>query len=305
MKRKVIQIADSTQLISLPRKWALQHGVKKGDEVDIQEEGNKIVISTNTISQKETKEIDVSNLEPMILRCIVALYKKGIDEIKVIFDKPELITPVQKVIGKEAVGFEITDQGKNYCIIKHVSGELEDFDPVLRRTLLLLLSMADKSYDAIKNNRFEELKNIAFLEEANNRFTTSCRRFLNKKGYKNPRIIGPLYYIVEELENLADEYKYLCIHLYELKGKKIKMNKDVVEIYRKINELLKIYYDVFYKFDDKKVAFIGKERKELVEEIFKLMERNKEPNNLILLHYLMTIMQKIFCLVGPYLVVAL
>ena len=33
MKRRVIQIGNSTQLISLPRKWAQQFGVKKGDEI--------------------------------------------------------------------------------------------------------------------------------------------------------------------------------------------------------------------------------------------------------------------------------
>jgi len=305
MKRSVIQIANSTQLVSLPRKWAVHHNIQKGDELDIKEEGNKIIVTTDSISKKETKEIDVTNLEPMILRCIVALYKKGVDEIKVIFNKPELVTSVQRLIGKEAVGFEITDQGKNYCIIKHVSGELEDFDPVLRRTFLLLLSMASRSYDAIKEGKFEQLKNIAFLEEANNRFTTSCRRFLNKKGYKNHRVIGPLYYIVEDLENLADQYKYLCMHLYKLKGKKITLDKNILEIYKRINQLLKSYYEIFYKFDDKSVAEIGKERKELVDKIFKLIETNKDPYNFIVLHYLMTIMQKIFCLVGPYMVVAL
>lgn len=305
MKRKVIQIANSTQLVSLPRKWAIEHGVKKGDEIDVKEEGNRIIISTDSFSEKEKREIDVSNLEPMILRCIVSLYKKGIDEVKVIFNKPELISSVQKVIGKEAVGFEVIDQGKDYCIIKHVSGELEDFDPVLRRTFLLLLSMANRSYDAIKEGKFDQLQNIAFLEEANNRFTTSCRRFLNKKGYKNPRIIGPLYYIVEDLENLADQYKYLCMHLYKLKGKKIKIDRNILEVYRRVNELLKSYYEIFYKFDDKKISFMGKERKELVEKIFKLIKTNKDPSNFIMLHYLMTITQKIFCLLGPSLVIAL
>ena len=33
MKRKVIQIAESTQLISLPRRWAMKCNVKKGDEL--------------------------------------------------------------------------------------------------------------------------------------------------------------------------------------------------------------------------------------------------------------------------------
>ena len=56
----------------------------------------------------------------------------------------------------------------------------------------------------------EETFNIAFLEEANNRFTTTCRRLLNKKGYKEYKKLGPLYYMIEELENIADQYKYLC-----------------------------------------------------------------------------------------------
>jgi len=305
MKRRVIQIANSTQLVSLPRKWAVQNNIKKGDEVDVVVDGNKIVISSDSIQQEETREIDVSNLGSMILRYIVALYKKGIDEIKVVFNKPELISSVQKVIGKEAVGFEITDQGKDYCIIKHVSGELEDFDPVLRRTMLLLLSMADRSYEAIKEGKFEQLQNIAFLEEANNRFTTSCRRFLNKKGYKNPRIVGPLYYIVEDLENLADQYKYLCMHLYKFSGKKQKVNKNVLDIYQRVNQLLKTFYEIFYSFDDKKVAWIGAERKDLVDKIFKIIESNRDPSNFVVLHYLLTIMMKVFCLVGPAMVVAL
>ena len=32
VQRKVIQIAESTQLISLPRKWAVKHNIKKGDD---------------------------------------------------------------------------------------------------------------------------------------------------------------------------------------------------------------------------------------------------------------------------------
>ena len=47
MKRKVIQIADSTQLISLPRKWALKYGIKKGDELDVEEQGSNVLVSTS------------------------------------------------------------------------------------------------------------------------------------------------------------------------------------------------------------------------------------------------------------------
>ena len=137
IKRSVIQIANSTQLISLPRKWAQKYDIKKGDELEVEEQGNKIVVGTEKDFKIEKVELDISDLEPMILRCIVALYRRGVDEIRVTFNKPELIESIQKVIGKEAVGYEIIEQGNNYCVIKHVSGELEDFEPILRRTFLL------------------------------------------------------------------------------------------------------------------------------------------------------------------------
>ena len=35
MKRKVIQIAESTQLVSLPRKWALANNIRRGDELEV------------------------------------------------------------------------------------------------------------------------------------------------------------------------------------------------------------------------------------------------------------------------------
>ncbi len=305
MRRKVIQIAESTQLVSLPRKWALQHNIKKGDELEIEEKGSQIIISTEKGPPVEKAELNMEHLEPMTLRYIVALYKKGVDEISVTFDHPTKIKVVQDSIGKEAVGFEITEQTPTSCIIKHVSGELEDFDPILRRTFLLLDSMAKQTYEALKNDRLDDLKNAAFLEEANNRFTTTCRRLLNKKGYKDNKKIGPLYYIIEDLENIADQYKYLCMYFYQKKDKKIKFNKKALAIFKDTNDLLSKFYELFYKYDVGKVVNMGILRKEIIQTAFKLFENSKNPDDTVLLHYSLTIMQKVFCLAGPYLVIAL
>jgi phosphate uptake regulator len=305
VKRRVIQIANSTQLISLPRKWAKQYNIKKGDELELEENGSKITISTESGFQIEKVELDITNLDPMILRCVVALYKKGVDEIRLTFNKPDLIYSIQKAIGKEAVGYEITEQGKDYCVIKHVSGELEDFDSILRRTFLLLISMANESLDSIKNDELGNLKNIAFLEEANNRFTTTCRRLLNKKGYKDARKIGPLYYIIEEIENIADQYKYLCNYLYDLRSKKPKISKESLKLYEETNKMLKTFYELFYKFDEEKLVAIGLQRKMLVERYLQTIQKKAGTADNLILHQLFTIMQKTFCLIGPYLVIRL
>ena len=63
IKRKVIQIANSTQLISLPRKWSQQYGINKGDEVNVDEQRSKIIISIEKAAELKSVEIDVTGLD--------------------------------------------------------------------------------------------------------------------------------------------------------------------------------------------------------------------------------------------------
>src|SRR3989344_7038203 len=89
MKRKVIQIAGSTQLISLPRQWAQKYGVKKGDELDVEEEGSKIIVRTENEVPYNEIEIDVTNLDKSsIMHSIRGLYRCGYNTLKITFNKP-------------------------------------------------------------------------------------------------------------------------------------------------------------------------------------------------------------------------
>lgn len=302
MKRKVIQIADSTQLVSLPRKWAKLHNIKKGEELDVEICGNKVIVSTGKEIEQEPSNLNAKNLYPMIRRSIHALYKKGVDEIRVEFDE-KTSHYVQSALGKEAVGFEIVDQSPISCTIRHVGGELDDFDSILRRTFLLLINMAEETHNAIKKGDFVALRNTMFLEESNNRFTTGCRRLINKK--KNEPLMGPLYYIVEELENIADYYKYLCAYFYDKRDEIKKVSPDVLKMFEKVIEMTRLFYETYYKFDQNKIRKIGELRKHNLKKGMELMEKKLKPYEHMLLHDLLTINQKVFCLVGPYLVMKL
>lgn len=305
MKRKVIQIANSTQLVSLPRKWTQKYGVKKGDEIEVEEKGNRILLSIDKGLEINKKEIGAEKLGLMLSRCIYAIYKQGVDEIRVNFNSQASLKIIQDSLGKETVGYEIIDQGENYCVIKNVTGDLEDFNSILRRTFLVLMTMANESLENIRKGDFIHLRNVAFLEESNNRFTTTCRRLFNKKGSSEYVYIGPIYYIIEEIENIADQYKYLCNYLNGLKDKKIKINGEVLELCSRVNGMLRAFYDVFYKFDEKKLADIASERKIIVEKGLDLFNRKMSNADYVIVHHQMTIMQKVFCLIGPYLVLRL
>lgn len=306
MKRSVIQLAGRTLLVSLPAKWVDANNVKKGDELELIEDGHRITINTEQKSKLETAELNADFLGALIQRYIYALYKKGIDEIRINYSDPKIADLIRDTLLNETVGYEIVSQTPRSCDIKLItSGNIEEFDSLLRRTFLLLISMAEETETAIKNKDFEHLSKTAQLEAPNNRLTTVCRRSLNKWGTDKFNKVGPIYYIIEDLENVADEYKYLCMKLYDLKNSTKTVKPEVLTLFEKTNHIIRTFYEAFYKFDPAKFVTIFDSRKKLVKDAHDLIENKKLTSaEFYLLHHSLVIMQKIFCMTGPYLILA-
>ena len=153
IKRRVIQIANSTQLISLPRKWSLKYNIKKGDELEIRENGTSLTIFTEKMLSGEEIVVDVSGLTPRLAdRFLARAYQKGYDKITIKFDNPELMIAIQTKV-KELIGFEVMEQSKNTVVVQSISSKLEiDFDSLLRKAFIITLSMAQDCLDGLKNN---------------------------------------------------------------------------------------------------------------------------------------------------------
>ena len=289
MKRKVIQIADSTQLVSLPRKWCKRLNLKKGDEVEVNEKGNTIVISTEKKDELKKATVDVTKLGTYIERFFHAYYKAGFDEVLIQYSAPEQLDTIQRVLGTTTIGYEIVDQKANTCTVKSIAETTDsEFGPMLRRTFLLLKSMLDSMAEAVEKDDFSQVGNIIALEVVNNKYTGFCRRVLNKGGY-NPAQAPLLYCTVEELEKIADECKYLCKYLKENKNK-IKCSKKVKKLCKDVAELYNGCYQLFYTFEIKKAADLFMERKRIVAEITPLFDDKKQCPKV--LHHLLTITQK-------------
>ena len=306
MMRKVIQIAGSTQLVSLPRQWAKAHNIARGQEIDVQEDGNRVIISADNAPVLENAEIDMSNLDAMIPRCVSAFYKRGVDSLKVTFKNPSVVSILNNALAKDTTGFEILEQGENYCVIKHVGGSPTEFDSVLRRVFLLLNTTSDECISAFRKENYSLLINLAFLEEANNRFTTTCMRYLNKVG--NPdgfKKVGPLYHIVDQLEQIADQYKYVCQHFSRLDKDKVKLKKEVLDLFEKANKLVRVYSEVFYKLDNDKIVFIRDERNKIVEEAHTFLKKNLNYADYWLIHHSIVISQLVFGMIDSLLILKL
>lgn len=288
MRRKVIQIAESTQLISLPRKWALKHGIKKGDEVEVLEDGKCITVTPpGDKLELKTTDVNLSGIEGFLNRVIGLLYKIGYDQITIRYSSPEYVSIIQKSIQEDMIGYEIVEQHPNMCVIKTVAASSEgEFDAILRRTYLLLKSMLEGLATTMETGDKKSIPSLRFLEKTNNKYTAFCRRVINKKGIQG--VHNTIFYaLVEEIEKIADQGKYLCDDL--LDQKTAKAEKDVLDLFKQVVELYNKTYDLHYAFDIKKLAGLFELRKQLIARSRKIM--NAEKTNPLVVHHSMSMIQ--------------
>lgn len=290
MKRKVIQIANSTQLISLPRKWSLKYNIKKGDELEVEEQGNKILVGTEKGQEQRNIEIDVTGLDrTSILYYIQNLYRVGYDEIKVIFDEPttthfrinekkNVITIIHTEVNR-LIGYEIVQQKENFCVIMDLSqSSIIEFDNILRRIFLLL---NDANSDLLKGAKDMDISLIETIEEKHDsitKFISYCLRLLNKYGYPDHKKTMVLYHILATFDKIIDVLKNASRDLLKFKHR---LNNKTIQLFNIINKTNRLYSEFFFKFDLKKAVQIYKNRNEMLNLLY--LYRNKLPTDELVL----------------------
>ncbi len=299
MRRKVIQIAESTQLISLPRKWCLANSIKKGDELEVTEEGSKIWVAAKEDGPKIEKiTIDAGEYGLFTLRSIAAIYKAGYDEVEIHFKSPENLEQLPKFLNEDLPGFEVFDHAERRYLIKTISKEApEEFDPALRRIFLIAVSMGKSLAEAIKETKTDvhKLNNIMAMEITINRLCNFCQRLLNKKGYKQYRKTPFIYTIIWEMEKYCDELKYLAQFVRD--HPKTRFSAESIALFERATSLFELYYNEFYKFNQTSVGTLAQERKKIIRESFPLLEKG---NDATLIHHTITITQMVFNMQGSF-----
>ncbi|MEK6942672.1 MAG: AbrB/MazE/SpoVT family DNA-binding domain-containing protein [Nanoarchaeota archaeon] len=276
MKRKVIQIANSTMLVSIPRKWAQKYGVKKGDEIEVEENGNKLVIGADAGVELKNIEVDITGLNrTMIIYYIQNLYRCGYDEIKVIFNSPVVKylrkneeVSVISILHKEAnrlLGYEIIQQKDNFVIIRDIStSSIKEFDTVLRRIFLLINDVSSDLLKGMSENNKPLLQTIEEKHDSITKFISYCLRLLNKYGYPDHRKTSMFYHILATLDRSVDVFKYAARDILALKKG---VSPKTVNLYKMIDEEVKLLHQFFFNFDTKKVDELYTKRNEFLSSL--------------------------------------
>ena len=264
MRRKVISLGRSTNVVSIPNSWCIQNKISKGDEIEMHENFNSLVISP--MESKTYAKLDVTNMSPMIKRILGSYYKSGFDKITVSFSTKEELYEVEEVIRDEFIGFEIISNSDDEITAKSVSEpNLEEFENMLRRMMLIITSMLeslllDKLSDSDKDK-------VILADKDVNKIADYCRRTINKNSLwaisKTLKRNPPLYFIVEQLEKIGDEARDLA---------RCKNIENVSDILKEISIYFNSFYDLFYRFELHKVSSFGEERcrlKKMIDERIK------------------------------------
>tara|TARA_Y100000310_G_scaffold222715_1_gene224454 strand:+ start:617 stop:1522 length:906 start_codon:yes stop_codon:yes gene_type:complete len=301
MKRKIVQHGSSSLTITLPVKWVNKYGIKKGSELDIEEDGSRLVLSTDGDIVHLKKEIFSKDMGLFTKNDLSHLYQLGYDDVEITFNDSKTLKEIKSRVS-ECIGYEIIDQKSNKVHIKSIVTTIDtEFDTLLRKSFQVTNEMAKEILEALKDKKFDELVNIRSMEGLNNRFTDICIRILNKKGYSNQKRTMQMYEIVKNIERIADEFKYIS-DIFKNYNKTI--SNTNLDLFSEVIDYYLCFYNIMYNFKPELKEKIFLLRKPLITKIESQFEKSKSKETLFL-HHQLDIIQKVYEGVGGYLALTL
>ena len=223
--RKIQFTGKSSYIVSLPKGWIIEQGLKQGDQVNVSRQGSSVLeIKPINISNNKNQEeaiITVSNDddESAILRKLIALYFLHYQTIH-IKPKTDRINPAQRSSIRNAVknvlmGAEITSdstEGITIQILINLVGL--SVDGAFKRMLHLAKSMQEDVLLAVKEGNVELAEQVIKSDDDVDRFgfyiirqltiAIENKHMLEEMGFSNTRDCLGYRVIVKNIERLAD-----------------------------------------------------------------------------------------------------
>ncbi|MBI5065048.1 phosphate uptake regulator PhoU [Candidatus Woesearchaeota archaeon] len=258
-------------VIGIPKKWLKRNTVlesnydtvdnKRKYFVDYQESDHEILISPSSegagISEVKGKytKINADNIPKTIRRYIASLYRTGYNKIKITFSDKKIMKEIED-IKNTLLGVTIVEETEKSCVIKiNISLEDIDFKNAIKRAFIVLLRIANNTYEGIKESNTAEIRKIVEYDKELNQQTNLCERTLIQKGFKELRKIPFHYYLASQIERIGDEYSKLCKEY--LTGKRLL--KEEIKILAETNKLIEKYLFNYTVFDPAKIEELDQE----------------------------------------------
>lgn len=258
--RKIQFTGKSSFIVSLPKQWIMELGLKQGDQIRMARRGSSILELyppkfESRSQKKEDAVIEINEDEKTsgVIRKLISLYFLGYKTINV---KPKSgrLAPNQRNAVKEAVkkmlmGSEIISDSTSGITIQVLVNLLElSVDGAFKRMLHLTKSMSTDALLAVKENNLELAQEVINTDDEVDRFgfyiirqlkiAIQNEHMLKEMGFRNARDCLGYRLVVKNIERTGDHAAFIAQDLLEFK-KSVK--KDILE---KIQEMNKFCLEV-------------------------------------------------------------
>lgn len=277
-----------TYIVSLPSKWIKSHKLKKGEEIDIKEEENNIIISTNKGKKAERAVVDISNTNTRyVMWSVYAAYVKGCDEIMFKYKNEEEKKLVEKA-ATQLIGFAIISEEKNRILIKDITGNENHFENVLRRIFLKIQTQLN-----LENLSKLSISEISLKDHEINQLCAFCQRYLNKYGFHTSKKTHALFAFISSLESLADEITDTNKTIIQNKNN---INSALNKNYELIQSDFNILYNNFYNYKKELMINQLKEIKKALKKFRDLIKLQNKKEAILYTHFTSIYSQLLACL---------
>ncbi|MEM1997560.1 MAG: phosphate uptake regulator PhoU [Candidatus Bathyarchaeia archaeon] len=235
--RRIQITGKSTYILSLPKKWVSEMGLKAGSQIVILQEGKSLILipkdlaKPSNASREATLKISANDMPEKIARAIIATYLNGYNSIRIetLSDHiaPSQRNAVRELVKKKIVGTEIISDSPREMILKVLVGYPElSVESALRRMCLIASSMHEDLIKALIKLDKELAKNIIDLDDEVDRFgfyiirqlkaAVQSDRILKDIGLSNPKDCLGYRLVVKFVERIADHAARIAENILSL-----------------------------------------------------------------------------------------
>jgi phosphate uptake regulator len=276
MKRKLVKQGAATLMISLPAKWLKKFKLDKGDEIDLEERDNSLLLFPDIKDIKKETEINISKLTESSIRTIITnAYRLGYDKIKINFQDKRVISIIQDIVENNLIGFEIMKKSQNSCEIENITEpSFDQFENIFKK----IFANIDELFEIAQNMLKGEKQEFEDTERKIQQFDNFCRRVISKNNLDKSQLRWTFH---NELIHAQREIYHMLRYVSK---NKIKENKETLELLRNCKEIYELIKKAYINKDIKILEDVHEIEKEYVyKEGYKLI--NKNP---IIIHHILS-----------------
>jgi len=237
--RKLQFTGKSSYIVSLPKQWILDLGLKRGDKIRVTRKGSSALqiyppefYPKVTRSEDAKIEIDTEEEPATIIRKLISLYFLGFKTLN-IKPKTGMLKPVQRTAIKGAVkrmlmGAEIISDSSSGITIQVLVNMLElSVDGAFKRMIHLAKSMLNDAILSVREVNLDLAKEVINTDDEVDRFgfyiirqlkiAIQNEHMLKEMGFGNARNCLGYRLVVKNIERTGDHAAFIAKDLLEFK----------------------------------------------------------------------------------------